>query len=403
MIEIDNPVNKKIALVLDCIGKIIFYSGRFLGLWDIKKNELTKINPQKILVIEEEPLGDVIISIPIFAALKYKFPSARMSVLVSSIGSEILKNNPYIDEIIVESCPWVYSKQINFSQAINCFRYLKHYQEISKLLKSKNFDLGIDLRGDIRNIIFFLFLPKVKYTLSYDRTGGAYLLSKPVFFDASLHIIQRKINLLKQIGIEKIDKKIQIYYCREDIKKAEEVFESYGLRKNDFFAIIHPGASQNKRLWSLNRYAKVADFIKNKYAWYIILTGSKEEAPLTEKIVKLMQNNKVINLCGRLNISELSILLGKASLLVCPDTSIMHLACISSVPTVAIFGPADPDITGPCQKNVYIVKKDYFCKRPCSLSHCKHTKNGISACMDIISIEEVTNAIDFLLTKIERA
>ncbi|MDD5430156.1 MAG: glycosyltransferase family 9 protein [Candidatus Omnitrophica bacterium] len=398
MIKIHNQVNKTVALVFDCIGKMIFYSGSFFGLWGIKANKPAEINPRKILVVEEEPLGDVITSTPVFIALKHKFRFARISVITNVTGSRILNNNPYIDEIIVEECPWTYSKQINLLQMVNHLRYLKHYLKLIYILKKERFDLGIELRGDIRNIILFLFLPNIKYTLSYDRTGGAYLLNEAVPFDISQHIIKRKTNLLKRIGIEKADTKMQIYYSPEDFKKREDIFRRYGMKENDFFTIIHPGASQKNRWWFPERYVEVANFVRKKYGGCIILTGTKEELSLTEKISNLMKvNDKTVNLCAKLTIAEVAALLEKAGLLICPDTGIMHLACAFSTPTVAIFGPGDINISGPHQRNVCIVQKKCSCERPCYLRNCKRKINGISACMGMIGVDEVIGAITCLL------
>jgi len=396
MIQIDNPINKQAALVVDSIGKIVFHFGRFCGLWNITKYNMTTTIPRKILIIEEEPIGDVIMATPIFSSLRNKYPNSYIVVMVGSWAKNILLNNPYIDEIIIQDCPWAFSDLLIGKKGIlNHIKYLFNNFKFVNQLKDMQFDLAIDLRGDFRNILLFMFLPRIKYTISFDRSGGAYLLSAAVYFKKEEHEVDKNYRLLECLNIEEDERIIAIFPSDKDKKRIKNFLEQHSINENDFISIIHPGTRKKVKLWPPKKYAYIGDFMSKEYNAKLILTGSKEEIILNNKICYYM-NEEPINASGKFNLLEVAALLSRANLLICPDTSIMHLAAAFNTPTVALFGPSDPNQTGPYQKNICIIDKNFPC-RPCLQKKCTINEQGFSACMDAIDINEVKTAIKKLL------
>ena len=399
MIQIDNPIHRRIAIMTDLIIKGVFYTGKFCGLWRIARADLSKIEPKRILIIEEEPIGDVVLSTAVYSAIKKRYPSARVSVMVSSWARDILANNPSLDELILHDVPWVFSDLViskkGFLNHLNylIFSYVKMYQEIRK----KKYDLGIDLRGDLRNILLFLTLPGIEHRLSFDRSGGDYFLSKAVGFNKSEHLIDKNRRLLKELGIEHNNEKPCLFPTKEDCKKIDSIFKINNLQENKPLCIIHPGARSWVRFLDFNKYAAVADYVVAQYGMKIVLTGSKEDKKLTEKIIA-KSKSKILDLSGDLTLMQLAVLLEKAKLWIGPDTGIMHMAAVFSTPTVALFGPDRPCHTRPYQERVFIVDKKFPCS-PCLQKKCKFLKNGHSGCMEAISLDDITEAIGRLLKK----
>jgi heptosyltransferase-3 len=56
---------------------------------------------KRILVIKLRHVGDVLLTVPVFRALRENFPDAHLAALVNSGTEEVLSGNPLIDEIIV--------------------------------------------------------------------------------------------------------------------------------------------------------------------------------------------------------------------------------------------------------------------------------------------------------------
>lgn len=63
------------------------------------KQEFKNIN--KSLVIKLRHIGDVLLSVPVFRALRENFPHAHIAAIVNSGTEEVLTGNPLINEVIV--------------------------------------------------------------------------------------------------------------------------------------------------------------------------------------------------------------------------------------------------------------------------------------------------------------
>ncbi len=106
-----------------------------------------------------------------------------------------------------------------------------------------------------------------------------------------------------------------------------------------------------------------------------------------------MKNTKIINACGKTSVNQLASLIKCCSLYISADSSPLHIAVAEGVPVIAFFGPTDPARHMPPGKNQIILKRELECS-PCYKPKCRHRK-----CMNLITVEEVLEAIDKLLIK----
>ena len=88
---------KPIIWFIDAIGNILFF---WTKLATIPKN------PKSILLLRLDHIGDVLLTTPVFRALRKKFSSAKITVLVRSSTQELVYQNPYVDEVLVWDAPW---------------------------------------------------------------------------------------------------------------------------------------------------------------------------------------------------------------------------------------------------------------------------------------------------------
>ena len=55
----------------------------------------------RLLVTRTDRIGDLVLTTPLFKALREKFPQAYIAALVFLEHREIVQNNPYLDEVIL--------------------------------------------------------------------------------------------------------------------------------------------------------------------------------------------------------------------------------------------------------------------------------------------------------------
>jgi heptosyltransferase II len=133
-------------------------------------------------------------------------------------------------------------------------------------------------------------------------------------------------------------------------------------------AAINPGAAYgNAKRWPLERLAVVADALSAQ-GYAVVSTASKFE---TELNVQLTSHAKCAIHClgEKLDLPGLVALLDRVELLVTNDSGAMHIAAARAVPTVAIFGPTDWNVTRPWQDATVIMRQSPPCA-PCFLREC---------------------------------
>ncbi len=328
--RLDYKRNLYITAFIDLIGNILFHYKKNRALIDVKK----------ILLIRLDHIGDVITSIPALRALRKNYPKAYITIIIRSLTKELLENCPYINEVIVYDPLWYRGKKI--------FSLLKHIKFFRNLRK-QNFDLAIDLRGEIRNIII-AYLSKARYRLAYDVKGGDFLLTHIGDYNDNLHIIDRNLNLLKTIGINSKDKKLELFITNKEKKFIDNLLKKYKIKN---FIIMHPGSGGPLKLYDNKKFAQIGDYLAKKYN--IIITGSKDEYWMANEIINNM-NSKAMNLAGKLSLMQLAELIRRAKLFISPDSGPVHIAKAVNTKLITLFGTSLSHVWGYNDKNSIIIE-----------------------------------------------
>ncbi len=126
--------------------------------------------------------------------------------------------------------------------------------------------------------------------------------------------------------------------------------ERLGLRKD--YLLLHPGNSQisrnrpSLRAWPVSHWRELAGMIRQRFPGLeLLLLGERREHAHTESIAPGLSG--IRNLCGTLTLPELLDLAAGARALLSSDTGPSHVAAALNTPVIALFGPTDPDFTGP--------------------------------------------------------
>jgi len=394
MLKIENPIKRTITEILNFLIFILFFP------FILKKNKLPK-KIEKILVLRPDHIGDVIMSTSVYREIKKKFPKSKLSVLVGKWGKEILENNPYIDEIIIHNCPWwekVRGERSNYLQWA-----FSHFQRIIRKIRKEKFDIGIDLRGDFRHILFFLFCGRIKYKISYNRSGGEYLLEKAVNYDINDHEIEKNFKLLEEIGIKNVsfqNKKPEIFLLKEEKEKINSFFKENKIPENVFKIIVHPSAGNKLRMWGEENFIQMIKKISEKHRVIFFLIGSSKEKTMCERI-KQKSGNNVYNMAGKFNIKETGALIEKSDVFIGNDSSMGHLASCFSIPSLILFGPNNPERCKPYNENLFLIYHKFSCS-PCLQKYCIITGEMKSKCMENIKVNEVLDKFEKVIEGMEK-
>ena len=170
------------------------------------------------------------------------------------------------------------------------------------------------------------------------------------------------------------------------------------------YCVVHLGASSPHKLWSPDNWSRLIAWAENHGLQVVLTSGRGEEKLIVEVDPKMTRRHYA----GILDLPQIWQLLRRAKFLVCPDTGIAHLARIVGTPTVALFGPGSPDVSGPGQfwqasPFVSVTVKDIPCRdqdllferKRAWVQHCWRTPKecGNPICIQAVTFNQVCDAI----------
>jgi len=337
-----------------------------------------------ILIVKLSAIGDVIHTLPSLAALRRLYPEAHITWVVEEAASGLVLHHPLLNRVIIfRRKKWIEDlKKGNFqSVRQDTCSFLEE-------LRSRRYDLVIDFHGLLKSAMVVL-ASGGKRKLGYDswqELSGLFLNEK-IPEDMNKHAVDRYLDFPRYLGAEPGPAEFILPVNAETESRSRMLMDSYSLASKKFIA-VNPVAYWETKLWDNEKFADLADLIKDRMKLDVVFTGSRKED--AADIVSRMRGEG-INLGGETTLTELACIYKDALAVISTDSGPMHLAAATGTPVIALFGPTDPARTGPYGTGHVIIRADLSCS-PCLLKKCPTRK-----CMTDIQPEQVLAAVEKLL------
>ena len=324
----------------------------------------------KIAVRAPNWIGDSILSLPAIAALHENYPEAEIWITGQTWAKDIFLPQTHVAGVIPLKNP-------------SCLKDLFYN---AKILKKNQFDIGLLLTNSFSSALLF-FLAKIPQRWGYDRDFRKLLLTKKVKInDCSLSVHQAAYytNLLSGLGLPASLRPLALTVDPAVRQNAKILLVSLGITFQHPLVALNPGAFYGSaKRWPATRFAELATLLQERNQADILIVGSAGELVLAQTIASHMKHPPFI-LSGKTSVSQLAGILLHLTLFVSNDSGPMHMANSLGTPVIAIFGPTEPQLTGPFQQPSAVVKKDIDCwpcrHRDCPVDH---------RCMEDISASDV--------------
>ena len=158
---------------------------------------------------------------------------------------------------------------------------------------------------------------------------------------------------------------------------------------------IHPSASCPSRIWPVERFSAVADWLVEHYNCRVVIVAAAQNSDNAGLVARNMRH-PALNLAGMTNIAQLASLLKRCRLVISNDSGPVHIASAVGTPVIVIFGRKQKGLSplrwGPVGRHDRIIHKDVGCIQ-CLAHNC--TKEF--ACLKAISVDDVTAIADKIL------
>lgn len=280
----------------------------------------------KILIINLDAMGDVLMTTAQLPALKKVYPESTIYWVTLKIAAPLLDNNPYIDKVFIYNSESIsILSQLNFDLVMNVDKSIRSGALAMSVNAKKRLGFGINENGQI-----FPFNNGAEYN---------YLLG----MDDHL-----KFKVNKRVGQDYLAETFEIPYERndyvfnfseEELSFTEHYKKVNGITSNDKIIGFNTGCSNlypNKKMTIDQHVFLIENFLKYGH-FKIMLLGGPEDTERNEIIYSRFKN-KIINTPTTLGVRKGACFESIPQVIITGDSFGMHLAIALKKYVIAWFG-----------------------------------------------------------------
>lgn len=306
-----------------------------------------RINPESvknILLVRNDRLGEFILNIPAFRAIKAHFLNSRITLVVNPYLKELAQCIDCVDEVIT----WENKKHKLSAIAKFC-------QE----LKKKKFDMCV-IFNPLQEWNIISFFAGIPVRIGYNRKLGCLLthkISDKKHIEAS-HEVEYNLELAALSGAS--------VNCQDlGLDVGDNLgFDGIDISSQEPFIAMHPWTSDVVKEWPIDNFCALAKRIAAELNIKIFIIGARAGR---QKDIQLPQNlgQGIVDITDKTSLIQLAVILKRCRLLISADSGPVHLASAVKTPVLAIFRNDMPGKTskrwGPWGKGHIVVEKSSLC------------------------------------------
>jgi heptosyltransferase-2 len=336
-------------------------------------------DPHKILLIQTAFIGDVIFTTPLIRAVKQRFPEAHLTVMVAPRAEFVLRNNPHVDELLILDKR---GKDHSLGAVISRMRELK----------ARKFDLVVSPHRSWRSA-FLAWGSGAKKKVGFRRGLGRWIYSPSVPYGVKKEprYVERKLNLIRALGVTPDSNRVEMFVSAEDRAHVEQNIETEKLSGKPL-AAFNPGSQWETKRWILEYYLELGSKLGRESGFQVVLLGSPQEKGMLDWLESRMEP-KPLNRVGD-SLGMAAAWLEKCTVYVGGDTGPTYMAvAVGTKHVIALYGPTPENVFDFRDGDAVIVKEGLIC-HPCSPHGPRVCPVGTLQCQTGIWVGRVFDAIE---------
>lgn len=343
-------------------------------LWPAERADIFPV-PRKILFIRIDRLGDMVLSTPVFKAIKDKYPSSELCVLAAPVPAGLVECDPRVNKIYL----WEPGKGV------------AALLRVIRELRNAGFDLAIDpYFGPELKTAIIAFLSGAPFRAGYDIQGRGIFFNIRTREDfGRLHFVEEAFGVLKAAGIGDRTGGPELFFPPGAETEARCILERSGVEEKDLLIAVHPGGYYHSQRWPAERFAGVIERLTTAHKARIMLIGSSSEAGVIEAVFSVLgeqAKNKVFKAVD-LKPGTLCALIRRSKLFIGNNSGPLHMAAALKVPSVSTMGPTDPVKWTPLGADQVVLRTNLPCAG-CGKGSCR------DGCMLDITVSAILAAAE---------
>src|SRR5436190_23434109 len=295
----------------------------------------------RILVIRGGAIGDFVLTLPALKALRDAWPQARIEILGYKHIAALAENRFYAQAV----------------RSIEYGRLSSFFARNSELpAELANYFASFDL------IISYLYDPDRIFENNLRRCGVEHLLCEPGrIVQTADHAARQLAQPIEDLGIRVVDLAERVFPSVDDRQFARKFLRDL----QEPILAIHPGSGSTEKNWPLENWIELFStsgrfpLVESKdpqpgnFSSLIVISGEADQTE-TEALERALKNRDV-RFAKNLPLTDLAAVLER-SIFIGHDSGISHIAAAAGANCVLLFGPTDPGVWAPRNKNVQILR-----------------------------------------------
>lgn len=306
-----------------------------------------------LIVKQHNQMGDMLVTVPLFRAIKEKYPLCRITLITSPQNKNAVLKNKYVDE----SFCFDKSKLTNLKYLKELRNILRREYDISLIPSFVSLSLTSDILARLSNSQFIIGAG----SLDGEINRNSYMLHIKPNLDWRAHPdtsnYEKSYELVKPLGLVPSCLDSEISYDADDIETANRFLATLPIKQGNLIIGMHCGAGKPQNRWSPDYYKELIYELRKLYNPIIYFTASCFDMDIINYINQNL--DKKVEIYLDKNIPQMAALIAKTDLFISNDTGIMHIAGATPTPLISIFGQTNPFNWSPVgSKNYFLRKSD---------------------------------------------
>jgi heptosyltransferase III len=282
----------------------------------------------RILVIRGGAIGDFILTLPAIKLLRDRFPQAHLEILGYTHIAVLGRNRFHADAIrSLESGPLA-------------------------AFFAKGTALPADLAayfGSFDLIASYLFDPDGVFQDNLKRCGIKMFVAGPPKPNGPEHAAFQLARPFGKIGLDLQNPAARIHPTELNREFAREMLGDSRKR----VIALHPGSGSETKNWPIENWKRVGEHFFSIDCKLLVIAGEAEEEQL--RLLETAWKEKPARFVKNLALPHLAALF-ETCVFVGHDSGISHIAAAVGAPSILLFGPTDPAVWAPANKNVTVLQ-----------------------------------------------
>jgi len=330
--------------------------------------------PDSICLLRTSAIGDVTHVVPLVRTLQQAWPQASLTWIVGKLERKLVGDLPGVEFVTFDkSTGWA------------------GMREVHKALRAQRFDALLQMQVAMRSNLLSLGI-KARQRIGYDAARSKDLhglvINRRIPARSGEHVLDALGSFIEPLGLKQTQVRWDIPVPDEALAWAADT-----LSGDTPTLLVSPTSSHALRNWRPERYAAAMNHAAAR-GWRVVLIGgpSPGERAMADAVLTACKHAP-LDLTGKDTLKRLMAMLGRAQLVLTPDSGPMHMANAVGTKVLGLHAASNPDRSGPYSDRRWCVNKydeaaqKYFGKPASELAWgSKIERPGV---MDLIRVDDV--------------